>query len=618
MNEIARYHKKEKTQKNPLFGVTGCMVRKTGLARKYLLDASGNLNQKFERNNTTKITLLDSSDAIFNYDDELFIRSPLIDFTFRIEEVAMATKILSLITGKEIGNDAKFNEYLAVKQLQENPASANIIIQTGCDNYCTFCIVPHTRGHEISRDADEIVEEIREVAKNGTREVTLLGQNVNSYGKETRKKLWNAEALTWKKKQLRIAIDLDDTLFSVWDDEIFEKYHQKTGKKILFSEVLSYDFNADEHLREAFLYNYYQKNETHPFFERAKETVLALKAAGHELFVVTARPEQDKIWTKKRLHDEFGPDFFAGIFFSEDRSDGKKFPIVLEEKFDVVIDDSDRHISDYFANTKAQIIIFDQPWNRNISENTRTKRVKNWEEILAHIAFLCRDITTPFRELLEKISTVEGIDRVRFTSSNPHDMTKDILDAHFEVPKLCHYLHFALQSGSNSLLKKMNRKHSYEDFKMQVEYLRKKDPLFAISTDIIVGFPGETEEQFQQTVAAMREIEFDFAYIARYSSRNGTIATKLYDDDISHEEKARRWTILNDILRESVAKRSALMIGRTEEILLTSAAKDGMMVGRTRNFKEVYVPEDARFSAGDIVRVKITEFDRWVLRGEIA
>ena len=81
---------------------------------------------------------------------------------------------------------------------------------------------------------------------------------------------------------------------------------------------------------------------------------------------------------------------------------------------------------------------------------------------------------------------IDGLDRIRFTSSNPHDMTRDILDAHFDLPKLCHFLHFALQSGSDTILKRMNRKHTYNDFKVQVEYLRSRDPLFGISTDIIV------------------------------------------------------------------------------------------------------------------------------------
>ncbi len=154
-------------------------------------------NPEYKRYNAEKISLLESSDSLMNYDDELFVRSQSIDFVFRIEEVSFLTKILSQITGEDIGNDAKFNEYLAVKQLQENPSSANVIIQTGCDNYCTFCIVPHTRGREVSRDMDEIVTEISDVVKNGTKEITLLGQNVNSYGKETRKKLWNSESLTW-------------------------------------------------------------------------------------------------------------------------------------------------------------------------------------------------------------------------------------------------------------------------------------------------------------------------------------------------------------------------------------------------------------------------------------
>lgn len=99
------------------------------MARHFLLDENGNLDEKFARKNTTKITLLDDERGLWNYDDELFIRSSDIDFVFRIEEVSMLTKILSIITGEEIGNDAKFNEYLAVKQLQENPASANVIIQ---------------------------------------------------------------------------------------------------------------------------------------------------------------------------------------------------------------------------------------------------------------------------------------------------------------------------------------------------------------------------------------------------------------------------------------------------------------------------------------------------------
>ncbi len=432
MHEIQRYHKTQETGNIPLFGITGCMVRQSGIAKRYIA------NDEYKRKNAGKITLLENPNSLMNYDDELFLRSPLIDFVFRIEEVSYLTKILSVITHVDIGNDAKFNEYLSVKQLQENPASANIIIQTWCDNFCTFCIVPHTRGREISRFQDDIVDEIRDVvAAAWTKEITLLGQNVNSYGKETRAKLWNSNELTW-------------------------------------------------------------------------------------------------------------------------------------------------------AN---------------------------------------QDVKTPFRELLDKINEVDWLDRIRFTSSNPHDMTRDILDAHFDLPKLCPYLHFALQSGSDSMLKKMNRKHTYRDFKTQVEYLRSRDPLFSISTDIIVGFPGETEEEFQATATAMRECQFDFAFIARYSARTGTTATNKFEDNISPDEKARRWNILNDILRETVYVRNSLMIGREEEILISGIWKDDTWTGRTRNWKEVLIPklpldkggrsDVTPIKVGDIVRVKITESDGWVLRGEM-
>lgn len=450
MREISRFHKNNATP-SPLFGITGCMVRKSGMAKRYLESVISNTvteeeqsdwarkeqisrlqaspsarddKKRYKRHNAEKITLLDSADSLENYDDELFLRSPLIDFTFRIEEVSLLTKLLSSITKQDIGNDAKFNEYLAVKQLQENPASANIIIQTWCDNFCTFCIVPYTRGREISRNEAEIITEIREAVANGTKEVTLLGQNVNSYGKETKAKLWNPEELTWSSK----------------------------------------------------------------------------------------------------------------------------------------------------------------------------------------------DVKTPFRDLLEGINVIDGLDRIRFTSSNPHDMTRDILDAHFELPKMCPYLHFALQSGSDTMLKRMNRKHTYADFKSQVEYLRSKDQFFSISTDIIVGFPGETLEEFEATAHAMRECAFDFAFIARYNSRSGTVATERYPDDISPEEKARRWSILNDILRETVFTRNALMVGREEEILISGEGKDETWVGRTRNWKEVFLQKSDDVKVGDLVPIKIVESEWWVLK----
>jgi len=234
---------------------------------------------------------------------------------------------------------------------------------------------------------------------------------------------------------------------------------------------------------------------------------------------------------------------------------------------------------------------------------------------------------SPFRKLLNKLDETSGIDRIRFTSSNPHDMTKDILDAHFELKKTCNYLHFALQSGNDEILKKMNRKHTYEDFKKQVLYLRNIDPFFSISTDIIVWFSWETEEMFNDTVKAIKELELDFVYIARYSVRSWTIASKIYPDDVPDNIKAERWHILNSVLEENVKKRWEKMIWKIEEILI-SWEKEWQFFWRTRNFKEVFFSKHILnssliggpwrvYNIWDIVKVKITWINDWVLIWEI-
>lgn len=116
-----------------------------------------------------------------NHDDDLFRRTPILDFTLRIEETKFLPLILTEIYGKKIGQEDKFDDYLKQVQQRENPFSASVIIQTGCDNYCSFCIVPFTRGGEISRSQIDIVDECRKAVQSGAKEITLLGQNVNSY-----------------------------------------------------------------------------------------------------------------------------------------------------------------------------------------------------------------------------------------------------------------------------------------------------------------------------------------------------------------------------------------------------------------------------------------------------
>lgn len=630
MREISRYHKEHTTGFVPLFGITGCMVRKSGLAKRYLVDVEWNMkNEEYKRNGTRKIELIKDSDSLMNYDDELFLRSPLIDFVFRIEEVSYLTKILSLITGDDIGNDAKFNEYLQVKQLQENPASANIIIQTGCDNFCTFCIVPHTRGRELSRPQDDIVMEIDDVVNNWAKEVTLLGQNVNSYGKETKAKLWNPEELTWDRSLLlkggadeerggggfpglrtsfwKEAEDFQDLPIRKSNEERIhyrEDLVQKATElrknmtwpeKRLWYELLSWDrFEWFHFLRQKPLLNYIVD-----FYCDELAIVIEIDGESH-----IGNEEYDK-----KRDDELLKEWVLTIRYTNDEItknlDGVRENLmkIVQERQEILSHYRDNSFQNYSTGS----------WNTGTTGNPQSL---SWQLLPEGAP------KTPFRELLEKISETPNLDRIRFTSSNPHDMTRDILDAHFDLPQMCPYLHFALQSGSDTMLRKMNRKHTYSDFKSQVDYLRSRDPLFSISTDIIVGFPWETEEEFQATANAMRECQFDFAFLARYSPRSGTIATDKYEDDISPSEKARRWNVLNDILRESVHARNALMIGREEEILISWEGKDETWTGRTRNWKEVLIDkwtmnnEQWTIQVWDLVKVKITESDGWVLKGE--
>lgn len=407
----------EESGKKTVVGITGCMVRKTWMNQKYFQDS--------QRETAKEITYIKDSSWIFNHDDKLFPKLENLDFTLRIEEVKYINLILTHIYGEKVGSDDKFDDYLKQAQLRENKFSASVIVQTGCDNFCTFCIVPYTRGREISREHSEIIQEIKNLAQTGTKEISLVGQNVNSYGKQKNLKLWNEEKSKWN----------------------------------------------------------------------------------------------DGFWV------------------------------------------------------------------------------------------------SPFRALLDDINQIEWIDRIRFTSSNPHDMTSDILDAHFDLDKTCNYLHFALQSGNDEMLKRMNRRHTYADFKQMVEYLRKKDPLFSISTDIIVWYSGETEEMFQDTLKAVAELEIDFVYIARYSVRQGTLASKIYPDDVPDAIKAERWHTLNAVLEENVRKRWEKMLWREEDILI-SWEKDGDFFGRTRNFKEVFFPKKEGVNIWDLTKVRITGLDGWTLKWE--
>lgn len=611
--EVKNIERKLIWQQKIITWVTGCMVRKTGIARSYIPEKYLDTSKK--RKTAKKIDYLDTKSDIFNFEDKLFPRSNTLDFVFRIEETKYVPHILSKIYGEKIGQEDKFDDYLKQVQTRDNPSSANIIIQTWCDNYCSFCIVPYTRGGEVSRPADEIITECNNAVLSWAKEITLLWQNVNSYGKQKNKKLWDNEKSKWNNKdtKLKIGIDLDETLFIVLCQEIIDTYNTQFSQILKLDDVLTYNLNGDTKL-ETLYKQFEEENRTRLNLQNgAKGVLLRLKKQWHQLYVITSREIKHKKKTISYLNKIFEEDFFQEIIFVQDTHNDKKYTAANDLQLDIVVDDGDHHIDWYLQNFAGKICIFHQNWNTRIQEdNKKTFRIRDWyefEELLPKLSF-----TSPFRSLLEQIDTIEWLDRIRFTSSNPHDMTRDILDAHLDLQHTCNYLHFALQSGNNEILKKMNRRHCYEDFRDMVLYLRKRDPLFSISTDIIVWFSWETDEMFEDTVKAFQECVFDFSYTARYSVRPNTLAAKIMPDDVSDTIKAERWHILNSLLLENVQKRNTLMLGRNEEVLI-AGEKDNQFFGRTRNFKEVFFEKSENYRLWDIVKIHVTEMDKYVLKG---
>jgi tRNA-2-methylthio-N6-dimethylallyladenosine synthase len=227
------------------------------------------------------------------------------------------------------------------------------------------------------------------------------------------------------------------------------------------------------------------------------------------------------------------------------------------------------------------------------------------------------DKKSPFVQLLEQVNDIDGIERIRFTSPHPVGFRKDLIDCYANLPKLCEYLHFPMQSGSNRILKAMRRPYTIEKFRSIIDQLRKVRPDVYISTDVIVGFPGETEEDFKLTRQHFEEIGFDMAYLFKYSVRPGTTAEPM-GDPVPTEVKEQRNQVLLDILRHSSLARNKSLIGQVQEVLLEGPAKrgEGMFMGRTRGHRKVIVPASKRL-IGELVPVQIKSATAGTLMGEL-
>ena len=316
--------------------------------------------------------------------------------------------------------DGKIYENLPIKR--DSKIQASVSIMNGCNNFCTYCIVPYVRGRERSRQPKDIIDEVKELAKKGYKEITLLGQNVNSY--------------------LRV-----------------------------------------------------EKEKNIPF-----------------------------------------------------------------EKYEGI---------DSFAS------------------------------------------------LLKTVNKIEGIERIRFISPHPKDFTEDVIDAIASCDKVCKLIHLPLQSGNTKVLKEMNRKYTKEQYLELVEKMKNKIPNLTLSTDIIVGFPGETDEEFLDTLDVVEKVNFEQVYMFIYSRRKGTPADKM-ENQVPEDIKHIRFNKLKELVESQIEENNKKYVNTIQKVLVEGESKNNkdLLTGRTDSNK-VVIFEGDKSLIGKILNVKIVSQHMWYLKGEI-
>jgi len=222
-----------------------------------------------------------------------------------------------------------------------------------------------------------------------------------------------------------------------------------------------------------------------------------------------------------------------------------------------------------------------------------------------------------FARLLERIDMIEGIERIRFTSPHPKHFTDDVIEVMARASKVCEHVHMPAQSGSNRTLRRMGRRYTRESYMELVAKMREAIPDLAVTTDLIVGFPGETEEDFLETIDLVRQVEYDSAFMFIYSPRYGTPATRL-KDQVPEEVKRERIHYLIDVQNEISRKKNEAWVGRVAEVLVEGVSqKDAAQLsGRTRQNKLV-IFDGSPDLIGKTVNVRITEAQTWSLTGQL-
>ena len=210
-----------------------------------------------------------------------------------------------------------------------------------------------------------------------------------------------------------------------------------------------------------------------------------------------------------------------------------------------------------------------------------------------------------FAKLLQRIDAIEGLSRIRFTTSHPQDLSAELIEAYATLDKLCEHLHLPVQSGSDSVLQRMRRGYTRSEYLDRLDRLRERRPEVALSTDIIVGFPGETDGDFERTLELLDQVEYDEIYSFMYSPRTQTVSAKLYNDDVPQEKKKERLKQVQDVQQEISLRKNKEKIGRIEEVLIDGRSRNkAQVMGRTRTNRIINVMGHGNL-IGEMVNARI-------------
>jgi tRNA-2-methylthio-N6-dimethylallyladenosine synthase len=222
-----------------------------------------------------------------------------------------------------------------------------------------------------------------------------------------------------------------------------------------------------------------------------------------------------------------------------------------------------------------------------------------------------------FAKLLELCAKAQPKMRFRFSTSNPQDMTLDVIETMAKFKNICNYIHLPVQSGSNRILKAMNRLHTREEYFELIDNIRRLIPDCGISQDMIAGFPTETEEDHQDTLSLMEYVKYDFGFMFAYSERPGTLAARKMEDDIPEDVKKRRLTEIIELQQKHSLYRTQQHLGKVEEVLIEKESKrsDAHWSGRNSQNTVVVFPKE-HYNVGDFVNVKILDCTSATLIGE--